>query len=98
MRVVLICFALLSFGFLPLVKEKPLKNSERPNILWITHEDISPYLGSYGFKQAYTPNLDALAENGIRFTKAYANAPVCAVARSTILSGMCFDLRNPSDA
>ncbi len=63
-------------------------NSERPNILWITCEDISPYLGCYGFEQAMTPNLDELAGKGIRFTHAYANAPVCAVARSTILSGM----------
>lgn len=61
---------------------------ERPNILWITCEDISPYLGCYGFEQAETPNLDKLAEQGIRYTHAYANAPVCAVARSTILSGM----------
>ncbi|MFW5823000.1 MAG: sulfatase, partial [Tangfeifania sp.] len=60
----------------------------RPNILWITCEDISPYLGSYGCKEAHTPNLDRLAENGIRYTHMYANAPVCAVARSTILSGM----------
>ena len=62
--------------------------NERPNVLWITCEDISPYLGSYGFKDARTPNLDNLAAEGIRYTNAYANAPVCAVARSTILSGM----------
>ncbi|WP_209330170.1 sulfatase-like hydrolase/transferase [Lunatimonas salinarum] len=62
--------------------------SEKPNILWITCEDISPYLGSYGFEQAYTPNLDKLAKKSIQFTHAYANAPVCAVARATILSGM----------
>jgi N-sulfoglucosamine sulfohydrolase len=61
---------------------------EKPNFLWITCEDISPYLGSYGFKQAQTPHLDKLAEQGIRFTRAYANAPVCAVARATLLSGM----------
>lgn len=61
---------------------------ERPNVLWITCEDISPYLGSYGFVQAHTPNLDRLAKRSIRYTQAYANAPVCAVARSTILSGM----------
>ena len=60
----------------------------KPNILWITCEDISPYLGSYGCKEAQTPHLDKLANNGIRYTRAYANAPVCAVARSTILSGM----------
>jgi arylsulfatase A-like enzyme len=61
---------------------------ERPNILWITCEDISPYLGSYGCPEARTPNLDRLASEGIRYTKAYANAPVCAVARSTLLTGM----------
>jgi arylsulfatase A-like enzyme len=64
------------------------KNQDRPNILWITCEDISPYLGCYGCPEAQTPNLDRLAEMGIRYTQAYANAPVCAVARSTILSGM----------
>ena len=63
-------------------------SADRPNILWITCEDISPYLGSYGCKEAHTPNLDRLAEKGIRYTNMYANAPVCAVARSTILSGM----------
>ncbi len=60
----------------------------RPNILWITCEDISPYLGSYGCQYAHTPHLDALAANGIRYTNAWANAPVCAVARSAILTGM----------
>ncbi len=62
--------------------------AERPNILWITCEDISPYLGSYGCAEAYTPHLDKLAETGVRFTRAYANAPVCAVARATLLNGM----------
>ncbi len=62
--------------------------ADRPNILWITCEDISPYLGCYGFKQAQTPNLDRLAGEGIRYTHAYANAPVCAVARSTLLTGL----------
>ncbi len=65
-----------------------VKSQEKPNILWITCEDISPYLGCYGFDQAHTPNLDSLAKQGIRFTNAYANAPVCGVARSTLLTGM----------
>jgi len=64
------------------------KDTERPNILWITCEDISPYLGSYGFEQARTPNIDLLADEGIRYTRAYANAPVCAVSRSMLLTGM----------
>ena len=62
--------------------------ADRPNILWITCEDISPYLGSYSCPEAQTPNLDRLAEQGVRYTHAYANAPVCAVARSTLLTGM----------
>ncbi|SNR70899.1 Arylsulfatase A [Lutibacter agarilyticus] len=64
------------------------QSQEKPNILWITCEDISPYLGCYGFQQAQTPNLDKLASEGIRFTNAYANAPVCGVARTTLLTGM----------
>jgi arylsulfatase A-like enzyme len=62
--------------------------SFKPNFLWITCEDISPYLGCYGFEQAQTPTLDRLASEGIRYTHAYANAPVCAVARSTLLTGV----------
>jgi len=62
--------------------------AERPNILWITCEDISPYLGCWGDPNALTPNLDRLASQGIRYTQAYANAPVCAVARCTIAFGM----------
>lgn len=62
--------------------------AERPNILWITAEDNSAHwLGCYGNAEACTPRLDALAAEGFRFTRAHANAPVCAVARSTILNG-----------
>jgi len=66
----------------------PSPGQTRPNILWIVCEDISPYLGCYGFEQALTPNLDKLAEHGVRFTRAYSSAPVCAVARSALLTGM----------
>ena len=65
-----------------------LQSQEKPNILWITCEDISPYLGCYGFEQADTPNLDKLAKMGILFTNTYSNAPVCGVARTTLLTGM----------
>jgi N-sulfoglucosamine sulfohydrolase len=59
-----------------------------PNILWITSEDnAAHWIGCYGNPQASTPRIDKLAKDGIRFTHAYSNAPVCAVARSTILMG-----------
>lgn len=60
---------------------------DQPNILWITCEDISPHLGSYGDPYAITPNLDKLAGEGIRYINAFANAPVCTPARSTIITG-----------
>ena len=61
--------------------------SQRPNILWITVEDISPHLGCYGDAYAYTPTLDSLAAHGLRFTNAYASASVCTPARSSIITG-----------
>jgi arylsulfatase A-like enzyme len=61
---------------------------DRPNILWITSEDNSPYLGCYGDEQAHTPNLDRLAAEGVRYRNAFANAPVCSAARSTLITGM----------
>ncbi|NIA13135.1 MAG: sulfatase-like hydrolase/transferase [Nitrospiraceae bacterium] len=61
---------------------------ERPNILWITSEDNGPFLGCYGDAFATTPNLDRLASEGVLYENAFANAPVCAPARSTILTGM----------
>ncbi len=62
--------------------------ADKPNILWIVTEDnASHWLGCYGNQQAKTPNLDRLAARSHRFTAAYSNAPVCAVARATILMG-----------
>lgn len=62
--------------------------SPRPNILWLTCEDSSPNLGCYGDSYATTPNLDAFAKRSLRYRVAWSNAPVCAPARTTIISGM----------
>lgn len=61
---------------------------ELPNILWIVSEDNSPFLGCYGDELAVSPNLDGLASEGFLYTHAYANAPVCAPARNTIITGV----------
>jgi arylsulfatase A-like enzyme len=66
----------------------PLSAADKPNILWITSEDHGPHLGAYGDKNALTPNLDALAGRGMLFQRAWSNAPVCAPARTTIVSGL----------
>lgn len=60
----------------------------RPNVLWITSEDNSPYLGCYGDLLAHTPHLDQLAAEGVRYRNAFANAPVCSTARTTLITGM----------
>lgn len=63
-------------------------NVDRPNILWIVCEDIGPYLGAYGDQRVKTPNIDQLAKEGVRYTKAYTTAGVCAPSRSSIITGM----------
>jgi uncharacterized sulfatase len=60
----------------------------KPNILWITCEDIGSQIGAYGDKYADTPTLDRLAARGMIYRNAWSNAPVCAPARTQIISGM----------
>jgi N-sulfoglucosamine sulfohydrolase len=60
----------------------------RPNILWISVEDMSPHLGVYGDPLARTPALDRLAAQSVRFTRAFSTAPVCAPSRAAIITGM----------
>jgi len=60
----------------------------KPNILWLSCEDISPHLGCFGDKHAITPHLDQLATEGVRFSHAFTAAGVCAPCRSTIITGM----------
>ncbi len=62
--------------------------SRKPNILWIcTDQQRKDTLGCYGNKFVNTPNIDALAEGGVKFSGAYAQSPVCAPARASFLSG-----------
>lgn len=60
----------------------------RPNIVWITCEDSSPNLGCYGDQYAVTPHLDRLAAEGVRYTRAFTVAGVCAPSRSCLITGM----------
>jgi arylsulfatase A-like enzyme/glycerophosphoryl diester phosphodiesterase len=67
--------------------DEPAK-PRRPNILWLIAEDMSPDLGCYGAKLVTTPNLDALAASGVRYTRAFTTAPVCSPSRSAFCTGM----------
>src|SRR6186997_624887 len=76
---VLLCFAALN----AVAAARP-----RPNILWLIAEDLGPALGCYGTSQVSTPNLDRLAAEGVRYTRAYTTAPVCSASRSAFMTGM----------
>ncbi len=62
--------------------------AERPNVMWIIADDLSPELGCYGYDAVATPNIDQLAEQGARFTNAFATAPVCSSSRSAFITGV----------
>lgn len=60
----------------------------KPNIIYILADDLGyAELGCYGQQKIETPNIDALATNGMRFTQHYAGAPVCAPSRCVLLTG-----------
>src|SRR5258705_7717489 len=80
----LVASALLGvFAALPAFAAAPA----RPNILWLIGEDFGQHLGCYGTKEVWTPNLDRLATDGVRFTRFY-NGMVCSVSRSAFNTGM----------
>jgi arylsulfatase A-like enzyme len=63
-------------------------SQKKPNIIFILADDLGyGDLGIYGVKDIKTPNIDALAKNGIIFTNAYANSTVCSPSRAAILTG-----------
>jgi N-sulfoglucosamine sulfohydrolase len=66
----------------------PARSPVRPNILWISNEDMSPHLGVYGDAVARTPALDRLAAQSIRYTHAFSTAPVCAPSRAALITGV----------
>jgi arylsulfatase A-like enzyme len=61
---------------------------DRPNVLWITAEDMSPTLGCYGDKDAISPNIDRLSEKSLVYTRAFSTAPVCSPSRSCLINGL----------
>ena len=81
----------LFFGLLLITTPSSLaqKISKKPlNVVWISCEDMGPVLSAYGNKAVHTPNIDRLANEGIKYTNAYATVGVCAPSRFSIITGM----------
>ena len=83
-----ICCVLVAIATIVIPFHAHAQTPPRPNIVWISNEDMSPHLGVYGDALARTPVLDRLAKESIRFTHAFTTAPVCAPSRAAIITGM----------
>jgi N-sulfoglucosamine sulfohydrolase len=89
-------FRVIRAALAALIPAAAVAAEPRPNILWITCEDMSPRLGCYGDKFAATPNIHALARESVRYTRAFATAPACSPSRACLISGMyATSLGNP---
>ncbi|TKG93013.1 DUF229 domain-containing protein [Puteibacter caeruleilacunae] len=64
------------------------KQDKRPNVLWIYLEDVSGWFSCYGDNTVKIPNMDKMANEGIRFDRYYATAGVCSASRSAVVTGM----------
>ncbi len=80
------CATLLALALVPACQRSP---ERPPNIILIVADDLGyGELGSYGQEKIRTPNIDRLAEEGMRFTQHYSGSPVCAPSRAVLLTGL----------
>ncbi|MGH8055707.1 MAG: sulfatase-like hydrolase/transferase, partial [Candidatus Entotheonellia bacterium] len=89
LTLVLFLMQWLLIGRAVAASQSPAAPPKRPNILWLITEDFGPQLGCYGTEEVWTPNLDHLAAEGMRYTRAFTTAPVCSASRSAFITGMC---------
>lgn len=83
--------SLMAIGPNEIADEEPSAaetKTQKPNILFIAVDDLRPSIGCYGDKLAVTPNMDALAKQGLRFNRAYCQVAVCNPSRASLMTGL----------
>ena len=61
---------------------------KKRNVLFIVVDDLRPQLGCYGHRQMLSPNIDRLAGEGVLFSRAYCQVPVCGASRASVMTGV----------
>ncbi|WP_419194948.1 sulfatase-like hydrolase/transferase [Novipirellula herctigrandis] len=87
-RLLALSLTICSMSSLPANEPASASPGKRPNIIWLSCEDISAHIGCYGDEDAITPNIDGLAKQGVRYSNVFTTAGVCAPCRSAIITGI----------
>lgn len=80
--------AAIAFGFvLSAIPPNACDAADRPNVLFLICDDLNCDLACYGHPQVKTPNIDALAARGVRFSNAHCQYPLCGPSRASFMTG-----------
>ena len=75
-------------AFPAIIRARSGAAADRPNVFWVLGDDLGCELGCYGYPLVRTPNMDRLANEGVRFSQFHTTAPVCSASRSGFNVGL----------
>ena len=89
-HLLLICVGLvIATSTICIAAAKQDNATDRPNVVFIICDDLNDYIEGFGgHPQTITPNMERLADSGVRFTQAHCNIPICGPSRACLFSGI----------